>query len=159
MVKLAEIVPALGNLHLDACRAEIDRALYEQDTVAPRQIQHRAKAVQAAIGDGKPGGVGALVPAGDAQKVLADAIAKNVGETLALVPDENAEPTEQLKLKADELEKILADANVLKSQPRATAAPAGPAAEATPAATDATPAGDAAKTGAAGANASAAKAN
>jgi hypothetical protein len=138
MVKLPELVPALGNLHLEACRAEIDRAAYEQDIVAPRQIFHRTSAIQAAIASG----VTPLVPAGDAQKALADAIAKNVTETLALVPDETADPTEQIKLKADELEKILADAKVLKSQPRATAAAAPAAAPAA-----AAPA-DAAKTGA-----------
>ncbi|RIK78770.1 MAG: hypothetical protein DCC68_14520 [Planctomycetota bacterium] len=161
-LKLPELIPALGNLHLDACRAEIDRAAYEQDTVAPRQIHFRASAVQAALGDGKSSGVVALIPANDAQKTLADAIAKNVSETLALVPDENAEPTEQVKLKADELEKILADAKVLKSQPRATAAPTAAAAESAPA--DAAKPADAATTGAAktapaaaGTNASAAK--
>lgn len=156
-LKLAELVPALGNLHLDACRAEIDRAAYEQDTVSPRQIHYQASAVQAALGDGRAGGVAALIPGGDAQKTLADAIAKNVAETLALVPDENAEPTEQVKLKADELEKILADAKVLKSQPRATAIPTAAATETAPA-DAAKPAGaattDAAKTApATGANA------
>jgi hypothetical protein len=55
---------------------------------------------------------------------------------LALVPDENADPTEQLKVKADELEKLLAANNVLKSQPRATAAPATTAPATTSAAGD-----------------------
>lgn len=124
MIDLPELVAGLGNLHLDLCRAELDRAAFDLDTVSARQIHHRASAVQAALGDGAANGVVILVPAGDAQKALLDAIAANVTETLALVPDENADPTEQLSIKADELEKLLADANVLKSQPRATAAPA-----------------------------------
>jgi hypothetical protein len=161
-LKLPELVPALGNLHLEACRAEIDRAAYELDTVAPKQIFHRASAIQAALGDGQATGVTPLIAAGDAQKALADAIAKNVTETLALVPDENADPTEQVKLKADELEKILADAKVLKSQPRATAAPANaaPAADApaTTPADAATPA-DATAAAAGAANPAPAKSN
>jgi hypothetical protein len=126
-IKLPEVVAALGNLHLDACREEIDRAAVEQDTVAARQVHFRSSAVQAALGDGKAGGIAALVPAGDAQKALVDGIVKNVAETLALVPDENADATAELALKANELEKLLADNKVLKSAPRATAAAAAPA--------------------------------
>jgi hypothetical protein len=126
----------LGNLQLDLCRAELDRALYEQDTVSPRQIHYRTSSVQAALGDGKVGGIVILVAEGDAQKALLDGIATSVSETLALVPDENADPTEQLKVKADELEKLLAANNVLKSQPRATAAPATTAPATTSAAGD-----------------------
>lgn len=139
-IKLPEVVAALGNLHLDACREEIDRAAVEQDTVAARQVHFRSSAVQAALGDGKAGGIAALVPAGDAQKALVDGIAKNVAETLALVPDENSDATAELALKANELEKLLADNKVLKSAPRATATAAAPATE--PATTE--PAADAA---------------
>jgi hypothetical protein len=162
-IKVPDVVAALGNLHLDACREEIDRAAVEQDTVAPRQVHFRASAVQAALGDGKATGVAMLVPA--AEKALVTGIAKNVAETLALVPDENADPTEQLKLKANELEKLLVDNKVLKSTPRAAAAAEAPAADpattspdaAVPATTD-PPAADAAPATKAGPMADAAKA-
>lgn len=140
MIQLSDVVAGLGNLQLDLCRAELDRAVYDQDTVSARQIHYRTSAVKAALGDGGAGGVTILVPAGDAQKALLDGIAANVAAVLALVPDENADPTEQLKIKADELEKLLADNNVLKSQPRATAAPAETPATTTPAADTTTPA-------------------
>jgi hypothetical protein len=143
-LKMPELVAALGNLQLEVCYGELDRALADGDVVNPRQIHYQSGCVQTALsGDGKNGGVSKLIKADAAEKALATNVAKASTDILALVPDENASADDGIKAAAQELEKLLVDAKVLRGSPRAsggeadaTAPEAAPpkAAAATPAA-------------------------